>query len=144
MAVKRILLVEDRDDDVVLLQMALKHCGHEHILEVRTDGQAAIEYLSQVQSSAFTKESKVPHLVLLDIKMPKVNGHEVLQWIRQQMQFKTMPVLMLSSSDLQDDIIKALHLGANSYLTKTGDLSLLKQTMQTVARYWFEVHRNLV
>src|SRR5438034_8003739 len=112
---KKILLVDDREDDVLLLQIALKQCGYEHRLEVKADGDEAIQYLSQVQSTAYTKNSEVPDLVLLDIKMPKVTGHEVLHWIRKQMQFTTLPVVMLSSSDRHEDVFEACTNGANSY-----------------------------
>src|SRR3954447_25859700 len=105
---KRILLVEDREDDVLFLQMALKQCGYDCDLQIKSDGEEAITYLASLQGSAYTKESQIPHLVLLDIKMPKVNGHEVLAWMRQQMQFIPVPVVMLSSSDVREDILKAL------------------------------------
>src|SRR4051812_33758140 len=104
---KRILLAEDRDDDVVLLKIALNGVGQPHVLDVATDGEEALTYLKRVQPTVLTKNSEAPDLVLLDIKMPKVDGLEVLQWIRQQPEFLDLPVLMLTSSDRKDDIAKA-------------------------------------
>jgi CheY-like chemotaxis protein len=76
--VKRVLLVEDLEDDVVLFQVASGRAGIPHALEIKSDGASAIDYLATVRNQANTTESKAPDLILLDIKMPKVDGHEVL------------------------------------------------------------------
>ncbi|EEF61794.1 response regulator [Pedosphaera parvula] len=140
---KRILLAEDRDDDVVLLKIALNGVGQPHVLDVATDGEEALTYLKRVLPTVLTKNSEAPDLVLLDIKMPKVDGLEVLQWIRQQPEFLDLPVLMFTSSDRKDDIAKAYSLGANSYVVKTGDLDELSRCLKILLDYWLEVHQRL-
>jgi CheY-like chemotaxis protein len=140
---KKLLLVEDREDDIILLKLALKQSGYAHTSDVVTDGEAAIQYLARVQTTAYSKNSEVPDLVLLDLKMPKVDGHEVLTWIRQQMQFTALPVIVLTSSDRRDDILRAFSLGANSYIIKSADLPRLNDSARVIFQYWFEVNHAL-
>jgi CheY-like chemotaxis protein len=142
-SMKRILLVEDREDDVLLLQMAIKDAPQTLAMEVVTDGEQAIQFLSRVQSTALTKDSQIPELVLVDIKLPKVDGHEVVKWVRQRPEFTAMPIIMLTSSDRRDDILKALSLGANSYLVKTGDMAKFRESLLLLLKYWFEVNQKL-
>jgi CheY-like chemotaxis protein len=111
-AMKRILLVEDSVDDVVFLKHSLKSVGRDHELHVATDEEDAIAYLKRVEATAYTENSEVPDSVLLDIKLPKIDGYEVLAWIRQQKRFLGTPVIMFSSSDRRDDVLKALSLNA--------------------------------
>ncbi|EEF62783.1 response regulator [Pedosphaera parvula] len=140
---KRILLVEDREDDVLLLQMAIKDTPQPVAMEIVSDGEQALHHLTKVLPTANTKDSQVPDLVLLDVKLPRVDGHEVVKWIRQQMQFTAMPVIMLTSSDRRDDILRALSLGANSYLVKTGDMGKFRESLQLLLKYWFDVNQKL-
>jgi CheY-like chemotaxis protein len=140
---KKLLLVEDREDDIVLLKLALKQSGYPHTLDVVSDGEAAIHYLAHVQSTAYSKDSEVPDLVLLDLKLPKVDGHEVLTWIRQQLQFAALPVIVLTSSNRRDDILRAFSLGANSYIIKSGDLPKLNDSARTILKYWLEVNHTV-
>lgn len=140
---KRVLLVEDREDDVLLFKHALKHSGQTVHLDVTCDGEEAINFLTSVQPTAFTSNSEVPDLILLDIRMPKVDGLEVLQWIRKQAPFSTIPVVMLSTSAQRDDILKASQFGANSYILKEGDLIHFSRSLETILKYWLELHQSV-
>jgi two-component system response regulator len=139
---KRILLVEDLEDDVLLFKVASRKTGIPHSLEIKSDGAAAIEYLSSVRYKANTKDSKMPDLILLDIKMPKVDGHEVLAWIRGQRQFSTLPVVILTSSADPRDESKAMGSGANSFIIKTGDMMQFRNNVQATMQFWFNVHHQ--
>lgn len=134
--VKRVLLVEDLDDDVLFFKLACKKSGFEPVVEVKTNGDEAMDYLAKVNAHT------IPHLVLLDMKMPKTGGLEVLAWIRKQEIFTTLPVVMFTSSSNPQDISAALRLGANSFITKTGDIGRLRNIVCTTLSYWFEVNHQ--
>jgi CheY-like chemotaxis protein len=133
---KKVLLVEDLEDDIVLFQVISEKCGIPHTLEIKEDGQAAMDHLQSLPPG------DLPAIVLLDMKMPKASGLEVLGWIRKQERFSAMPVIMFTSSSDPDDITKALTLGANSFITKTGSMDQLRTIVQVTFQYWFEIHRH--
>lgn len=135
---KRVLLVEDLEDDVLFFQLACKGAGFEPALEVKANGDDAIAYLESVG------DDTIPHLILLDMKMPRTSGLEVLAWIRKQEKFKELPVVMLTSSSNPEDISNAMKLGANSFITKTGDLDRLKGIIGAVLHYWLDLNRQSV
>src|SRR5580692_1650720 len=101
---KTILVVEDSQDDLLLMKMACKRSGIDHDLRVATDGQAAISYLSGAARYTSRADHPFPQLVFLDINLPRLDGHAVLKWIREEAGFKTLPVVMLTASFLQSDI----------------------------------------
>src|SRR4051794_11741759 len=109
-----ILLVEDRDDDVVLIRKAFEKAGLTNPFQVARDGVEAISYLSGEGKFANREEFPLPWLVLLDLKMPRVGGFEVLRWIRSQPTLSRMIVLVLTSSEYIKDVQEAYKLGANS------------------------------
>lgn len=109
-----ILLVEDTPSDVRLTQEALKDTNLEYSLKVLNDGEAAVEYLT-------SPETTPPDVVLLDLNMPKKNGHEVLQDIKDDTRLAKMPVILLTVSQDEGDILKALHLKMNYYINKPVD-----------------------
>jgi CheY-like chemotaxis protein len=128
----RILHVEDNADDVMLTGLAFRKAGCPAKLDVATDGNKAIAAL---QSGA-----PRPACVLLDIKMPTLSGLEVLKWIRAQPQLKRMPVIMLTSSVLPDDVNQAYDLGANSYLVKPSGLEALIEMAKMIDQYWLRAN----
>ncbi len=130
----RILHVEDNSDDVMLMSLAFRKAGVDAKLEVASDGDKAIATLKEAARVA------PPACVLLDIKLPSISGLEVLSWIRQQPQLKRLPVIMLTSSLLPDDINQAYDRGANSYLLKPPDLDSLIALARTIDNYW--LHAN--
>ncbi len=131
---RKILHVEDNADDVMLTAMAFRKAGATVKLEVASDGEKAIEALQNGNAAA------PPDCILLDIKLPCKSGLEVLSWIRQQPKLKRLPVVMLSSSMLPDDINRAYDLGANSYLIKPSDLESLVSLARTIDHYWLRTN----
>ena len=113
-----ILHVEDDESDAALLGLALRRAQVSVNTFRAEDGQEAVNYLAGTDKYADRAAYPLPGLVLLDIKMPRLDGFDVLKWIRAQSQFAHLPVVMLSSSDQPADIREATRLGANSYLVK--------------------------
>jgi CheY-like chemotaxis protein len=136
---KNLLLVEDLEDDVILFKIVLGQIEIDHTLQIKPDGAQAIEYLSALLTG---NPGCRPDLILLDIKMPGIDGFGILTWIRQQVQLLTVPVVMLTSSAEHGDMLKAISLGANSYLFKTGNIVKFRKTLQLTLQYWFEAHQQ--
>jgi CheY-like chemotaxis protein len=113
-----ILLVEDNEDDVFLMQRALKKAGIANPLQVARDGLAAIRYLSGEGSFAKRDLYPLPKVIFLDLKLPHLDGFEVLKWIRQQPVLDPVAVVVLSSSGEPRDRQQATELGVRSYLVK--------------------------
>jgi len=113
-----ILLVEDNEDDVFAFKWALRKALVSKPIQVVTDGRRAISYLGGDNEFVDREQFPVPFMVFLDLKLPYVNGHEVLEWIRKQPQYREMPVVILSGSDEDRDHKRAHENGANGYLVK--------------------------
>ena len=131
-----ILYAEDEENDIFFLQYALEEVRSPHQLKAVPDGQKAIEYLAGEGDFTDRKLHPFPSLVLLDINMPKKSGLEVLEWIRRQSKFKSLPVLMLTSSSRQEDMDRALKLGANDYLSKPAHPIELLRLVKSVQDRW--------
>lgn len=113
-----ILLVEDNEDDVFIMEHALRRAGIEIPLHVARDGQVAMEYLAGSGRYSNRNEFPLPSMVFLDLKLPYVHGFEVLEWIRTQEVLNSLWVIVLTSSDEEKDHQRARALGARSYLVK--------------------------
>jgi CheY-like chemotaxis protein len=137
---KTVLVVEDDDNDLLLMKMACQRTGIPHLLRSVPDGEAAIEYLSGNGVYSDRTIHPQPDLVFLDIRMPKRDGHEVLQWIRSQPRFRTLPVVMLSHSTRAEDVDRAYRLGVTSYLGKLANPAEFGQAVRVILKYWFEVN----
>jgi CheY-like chemotaxis protein len=131
----KILHVEDNPDDVMLMNLAFTRAGIGARLHVVSDGDEAITALEQSALSG-----GAPVCVLLDVKLPRVSGLEVLAWIREQPRLRRLPVILLTSSSQTADINRAYDLGANSFLVKPPDLDSLTQLVKTVAHYWVQTN----
>src|SRR5690242_2974452 len=131
----KILHVEDNPDDVMLMNLAFTRAGVPAKLHVVNDGDEAIAAL---QNGALVGGG--PVCVLLDVKLPRISGLEVLAWIRSQPNLKRLPVILLTSSSQTSDINRAYDLGANSFLVKPPDLDSLTQLVKTVAHYWVQTN----
>lgn len=138
---RSILLVEDDENDVLFMHRALKKAGMLEQLKVVEDGQKAIDYMEGAGTFRDRSEFPLPCLVLLDLKLPRVRGLEVLEWIRRQTKFQTTIVVVLTSSKLSTDIQAAYRLGANSYLVKPSDPHELPATMDLIKRYWLQLNQ---
>jgi two-component system response regulator len=131
-----ILLVEDNPDDVLLTQRALIKGNIIHELVVVNDGVEALEYLFGEGKYAGQDRSTMPEVILLDLKMPKMNGLEVLQRIRGDGRTNLLPVVILTSSKEEQDIVSSYKLGANSYICKPVDYDQFLNVIQQLGLYW--------
>src|SRR5437867_9310358 len=135
-----ILLADDDPNDVLLIQRAFQKAGLPHILKVVSDGSDAIDYLSGRGEYSDREKFPLPFLVLLDLKMPGTDGFEVLQWVRSDHDAKRLLVVVLSSSDLQEDVDRAYELGANSYLVKPVVFDEMVHWVKRFEAYWSEIN----
>ena len=116
---KTILYAEDDSNDVVIFRMAFKRATLPHSLFFVEDGEAAINWLTGINDFANRDKHPLPDVLIVDLKMPRKNGFEVLKFVRQQKTFEKLPVLVLSSSDEPSDVKRAYELGATNYFVKT-------------------------
>jgi CheY-like chemotaxis protein len=133
---KVILLVEDNPDDVKLTERALKKSKILNELLVAQDGVEALDYLSGTGKYAGRDTSVLPQVVLLDLKMPRMDGLEVLQRIRADERTKFLPVVVLTTSSEDRDRIESYKLGANSYIRKPVDFDQFVSAVQNLGLYW--------
>jgi DNA-binding response OmpR family regulator len=133
-----ILLVEDDPNDKLFFERALRDDEPHINLQIVSDGEQAISYLKGDPPYDNREKHPLPQLMILDLKLPRRSGHEVLGWIKGQSNVKTLPVVIFSSSDQLSDIEQAYELGANSYLVKPVGYENLTDTIQTIRKYWVE------
>jgi CheY-like chemotaxis protein len=131
-----VLHVEDDSNDVLLFQHACQKAGVPLDLQNVTDGDEAIAYLTGEAEFGNRRLHPLPGLVLLDLKMPRISGFEVLLWIRQEQRFRGLPVVVLTSSNQPADVERAYQSGANSYLVKPVDFNGLVDLAKNVHSYW--------
>jgi CheY-like chemotaxis protein len=136
-----ILLAEDRDDDVILIRRAFKKANILNPLHVVGDGEEAIAYLKGEGQYANRAEYPLPDLLLLDLKMPRQSGFEVLSWIRQEPHLSGLRVVVLTSSDEIRDVNRAYQLGANSFLVKPVDFEQFVSVLHAIQGYWLWMSR---
>jgi CheY-like chemotaxis protein len=118
----KVLIVDDSENDALLMRTVFQRAGFVQPLQFARDGSEAIAYLRGDGAYRDRKRFPLPTAVLLDLNMPRINGFEVLTWIRQQPTLKRLRVYILSASNRAEDIQRAYDLGANSYLVKPGNL----------------------
>jgi two-component system, response regulator len=133
---KHILLVEDNEDDVLLVERAMKKNHIVNEIRVARDGEEALEYLFHNGELQGKKMVNLPVVTLLDIKMPKVDGLEVLREIRGSEKTNLIPVVVLTSSSEQQDLIESYKLGANSYVRKPVDFDRFLEASKQLGLYW--------
>jgi len=139
---KTILLVEDNPDDVTLTLRALKKNNLMNEVVVARDGVEALDFLfSEGQFSGNTMEH-MPELILLDLKLPKVDGLEVLKRIRTESRTRLLPVVILTSSNEQSDIISGYELGVNSYIRKPVDFEQFIEAVRQLGLYWLVLNQT--
>jgi CheY-like chemotaxis protein len=133
---KLVLVVEDTEGDFELLKIAIRKANVTTRIEWVRDGEEAINYLRGQGLYANRELYPFPGVLFLDLKMPKVDGFEVLRWLKEQEQCKVVPVMVLTSSAMEEDIARAYQLGANSYMVKPGDLESLIRLVDLAFRFW--------
>ncbi len=129
----RILLVEDNPADVILIREALRQTGVPHQLDVAGDG---VDALARLHSSA-----RHPELILLDLNLPRKDGRDVLKEIKQNGALSAIPVVILTTSSSDEDILRSYELRANSYIRKPVDLEQFTQIVQSIDEYWLGIVR---
>jgi len=136
-----ILLVEDNPDDVELIQYAFAKAAIANPLVVANDGDDAVNYVSGIHSYADRSRYPLPALILLDLKLPRRSGFEVLEFIRNQETTQHTPVVVLTSSDQRADIERAYGCGANSYLVKPVSREGLLAMVTSIEAYWLKINQ---
>ena len=131
-----VLLVEDDPNDVLLVQRAFRRANLAHVIQTVEDGEEAVAYLSGKSPYADRDRYTLPTLMLLDLKLPRKSGLEVLHWLRQQEGLKRLPVVVLTSSRETADVNRAYDLGANSYLVKPVAFESLLEMVKALNLYW--------
>jgi CheY-like chemotaxis protein len=136
------LLVEDSQNDILLIERAVKQASLAATLTVVRDGDAAVEYLSGAGPYADRRRHPLPILMLLDLKLPRRSGLEVLEWRRQQPGLRRLPVAVLTSSNQMSDVNRAYDLGANSYLVKPVAPAAMVDLVKLLGLYWLVVNEK--
>lgn len=139
---KVILLVEDNPDDVLLTERALRRNNIINTVIVAHDGQEAIDFLTGSGAYAGQPAENLPELVLLDLKLPKVGGLEVLRAIRANELTHRLPVVVLTSSAEERDIVSSYDLGANSYIRKPVDFDQFVEAVRELGLYWLVLNQS--
>jgi CheY-like chemotaxis protein len=137
-----ILIADDSENDVAMLRRAFRQAGVRVPTFVAADGDEAIAYLSGTGKFANRDEFPLPDLFLLDLKMPRKNGFDVLEWLQGQPALARLRVIVLTSSDQVRDVNRAYALGAASFLTKPLSFLDFKDTMQAMYNYWLMVNKG--
>ncbi|MBP1672103.1 MAG: response regulator receiver protein [Bacteroidetes bacterium] len=138
-----ILLVEDNPTDVELTLRALKKNNLANSIHVVTDGAEALEYLFATGKYSSRDISLTPKLVILDLKLPKVGGLEILKRLKTDERTKTVPVVILTSSKEESDVIASYKLGANSFIVKPVDFEKFVLTVKELGMYWLLLNEPL-
>ncbi|MGA8489857.1 MAG: response regulator [Terriglobales bacterium] len=136
-----ILLVEDNQDDRDLALHALERGKLANKLFVACDGEEALDFLFCRGAFAQRSFDHPPKLVLLDLKLPKVDGMEVLKQVKSDPRTKTIPVVILTSSKEERDLVASYHLGANSYIQKPVDFDQFRETVKSAGLYWLVINQ---
>jgi CheY-like chemotaxis protein len=134
-----VLMAEDDDNDVFFVQRAFKQAQIPNPLHRVKDGEEAIAYLRGDGQYSDRAQFPLPRFLLLDLKMPRKNGFEVIAWIRQQPGIKRLPIAVLTSSKEEPDINRAYDTGANTYLVKPVKFEELVETIKALDQFWFSL-----
>ena len=134
-----ILLVEDNPADVRLIREAFKDNKTKNDFHVEQDGEAAINYLNNLKSNGNGNGTTRPDLIILDLNLPKINGFEVLEKIKSNPVLKSIPVVVLSTSDSEEHIYKSYNLNANCYITKPVDFNQFLDVVRVIESFWFQI-----
>jgi len=133
---RTILLVEDNPEDVLLLREAFRRNGFQFPLLVVSNGEQAVSYLKGEGDYSDRTQFPVPSLILLDLKMPGMDGFQVLQWIRSHPEWRCLPVIVLTTSFYGPDVERAYELGANSFLTKPVEFDQYVASVRNIGEFW--------
>jgi two-component system, response regulator len=135
-----ILIVEDNEQDLALTQRALRKASVTNRIQIARDGEEALEFLFCEGPYTERKIGDGPKVILLDLKLPKIDGLEVLQRIKGDPRTKAIPVVVLTSSKEQNDVVETYNLGVNSYIVKPVNFEQFSETVQKLGMYWLLVN----
>lgn len=138
-----ILLVEDNPDDVALTLRALRKSRICEKVVVARDGVEAIDYFFGDDANGAQRQKEMPHLVVLDLKLPRVDGLEVLRRMRADDRTKYIPVVVLTTSNEEQDIVNCYRYGANSYIRKPVNYSRFNEVLRLVGSYWLSLNESM-
>jgi CheY-like chemotaxis protein len=136
-----VLIAEDSEDDVIMLRRAFRQLGHTGPVQFVRDGEQAIAYLAGNGRFSNRDEFPLPNFILLDLKMPRKSGFEVLEWISKQPSLAQVRTVVLTTSDAVVEVNRAYELGAASFLTKPLNFTEFKDTIQVLFNYWISLNR---
>ncbi len=132
----KILLLEDEPHDVFFIKRALEQVAKGHVLRSVENGEEAIQYLRGEGQFADREAFPFPNLILTDLKMPRMNGFEFLEWIRHHQDCSVIPTIVLSSSAIESDVRRAYEIGANAYVRKPASMEDLVKMIKLTWEYW--------
>jgi CheY-like chemotaxis protein len=135
---ERILIVDDSEDDVLLFQQAFRRAALDYEIVAVRDGEEAMEYLGGRPPYEDRAKHPLPHLLVLDLKMPRANGFQVLAWLQDQPDLRGLPVVVLTGSDRQTDMEEARKLGAQEYQVKPIGISELVNLARHLSSRWLK------
>lgn len=133
-----VLLVEDNPRDVRLTQRAFSHAGLPHDLRVVRDGDEALAYLLREGAYVDPHAAPRPDVILLDLNLPRMGGHDLLRKVKQDTRFKQVPIIVLTTSGRSDDVRLAYEQGANAYLLKPVEFSRFTDVIGQLGKFWLE------
>lgn len=136
-----ILIVEDNAEEVLLLKKAFQRVALDIAVQFVTNGEEAIDYLSGTEQFHNRREYPEPDLVIMDLKMPRKGGFEVLEWFRNLQEGALIPIIVLTSSHREADVQRAYSLGANSYFLKPSNFEEFRDMIQVIYQYWIRARR---
>jgi two-component system response regulator len=137
---KVILLVEDNASDEKLTLFALKKCGVDHEVVVARDGAAALDYLLATGEHGDRDPADLPAVVLLDVQLPKIDGHEVLRRVRADARTRSVPVVMLTASNEERDVRESYAFGANAHVRKPVEYTAFAEAAKTLGLFWLSLN----
>ena len=133
-----ILIVDDDENDIFFVKRAFTEINVHCTFQMLKNGQEVVDYLEGHGEYANREKYPLPMMILMDLKMPSMDGFQVLGWLRTRPGIKVIPTIVFSSSDLPSDITRAYELGANSFMTKSVTYDGLLLKLQTLSQYWLE------
>ena len=133
-----ILMIDDNPGDVALTRRALERCKIANVLNVVADGESAIAYLKRREGY---EDSVTPQLIMLDLNLPGMDGREVLEAIKADPALRSIPVVVMTSSQAEEDIVRSYESHANCYISKPIDIEGFKTAVEAIDRFWFSIVR---
>lgn len=133
-----VLLIEDNPRDIRLTQRAFKQTEMTHDLRVVRDGDEALAYLHREGAYGDPRSAPRPDVILLDLNLPRMGGHELLRRVKQDPRFKHVPIIVLTTSGRPDDVLQAYDAGANAYLLKPVEFTRFTEVLEQLGKFWLE------